>query len=149
MISRLPVTMALHGLLTSATGLPVGRGTMPARATPPYYVLYSLDTHTSGAPYSDLNEDASFVYQLTSVSGPNPAAGIPAGLEDQTEWLADNARAAILGRDPTTGLWLHALTIPGARVICRDLDIEAGGTSDPADGIMSYVQRFRFDLTSA
>jgi hypothetical protein len=39
--------------------------------------------------------------------------------------------------------------VPGAKVICRELDTEPGGTSDPSDAIMSYVQRFRFDLTAA
>lgn len=149
MIDRLPVTMALSALLASATNLPVGRGSKPANTIPPYYLLYALPAEVSGAPFTDRNEDASLVYQVTSVSGPDPAKLESRGVADQAEWMADKARSAILGRDPATGLWLHALTIPGVRVIGRALDIEPGGTNDPSDAIMSYVQRFRFDLTPA
>lgn len=149
MIDRLPVTMALSTLLASATSLPVGRGSKPTNANPPYYLLYSIPAELSGAPLSDENEDASFVYQVTSVSGPDPVKPESRGVSDQSEWMADKARKAFLGRDPATGLWLRTLTVPGAKVIARTLDVEAGGTNDPADAIMSYVQRFRFDLTPA
>lgn len=149
MIQRLPVTMALSALLASATGLPVGRGRKPESAIPPYYLLYAVPASVSGAPFSDLNEDATLVYQVVSVSGPDPSDPDSHGVADQAEWMADKARTAILGRDPVTGLWLNPLTITGAKVIARSLDTEPGGTNDPSDAIMSYVQRFRFDLTSA
>lgn len=149
MIVRLPVTMALSALLASASGLPVGRGSKPTNANPPYYLLYALPAEVSGAPLADEHEDASFVYQVTSVSGPDPTKPDSRGVADQAEWMGDKARTAILGRDPVTGLWLHTLTIPGAKVIGRSLDTEPGGTNDPSDAIMSYVQRFRFDLTPA
>lgn len=148
MIARLPVTMAVSALLTSATGRPVGRSRKPLNVAPPYYLLDSVVTTLAGAPFSDMNEDASFIYQVTGVSGPDPDDPDSFGVADQAEWLADKAREAVLGRDPASGLWLHPLTIPGARVIGRSLDIEAGATNDPGDAIMSYVQRFRFDLTS-
>jgi hypothetical protein len=147
MIARLPVTMALSALLASATNLPVGRGNKPANTNPPYYLLYAMPADVSGAPLADEYEDASFVYQVTSVSGPDPTVQDSRGVADQAEWMADKARTAILGRDPATGLWLRTLTIPGVKVIARSLDTEAGATNDPADAIMSYVQRFRFDLT--
>ena len=149
MIARLPVTMALSALLASATNLPVGRDSKPSGALPPYYLLYSIPADVSGAPLADEHEDASFVYQVTSVSGPDPTKQDSRGVADQAEWMADKARTAILGRDPTTGLWLRTLTVPGVKVTARSLDTEAGGTNDPADAIMSYVQRFRFDLTPA
>lgn len=149
MIARLPVTMALSALLASATKLPVGRGAMPSDTDPPYYLLYALPADVSGAPFTDRNEDASFVYQVTSVSGPDPMRPDSRGVADQAEWMADKARAAILDRDPETGLWLRELTVPDVRVIGRSLDTEPGGTNDPSDAIMSYVQRFRFDLTPA
>ncbi|MFE4915803.1 hypothetical protein ACFRCX_30325 [Streptomyces sp. NPDC056652] len=149
MIARLPVTLALSALITTATGFLVGRGRQPtAGATPPYYLLYSITADLAGAPFSDRNEDATYLYQVTAVSGPDPTKPDSYGVADQAELMADRARTAILGRDPATGLWLHELTVPGARVIGRSLDIEAGGTSDPSDAIMSYVQRFRLDLTS-
>ncbi|MFF2411859.1 hypothetical protein [Streptomyces sp. NPDC058092] len=148
MIARLPVTMALSALLTSATGIPVGRGSKPADTAPPYYLLHALPATYSGAPFTDANEDSVLVYQVTSVSGPNPATPDSHGVADQAEWMADIARTAILGRDRATRLWLNELTIPSVKVIGRSLDTEPGGTNDPADAIMSYVQRFRFDLTS-
>lgn len=149
MIARLPVTMALSALLASATDLPVGRGSKPTTAAPPYFLLYAMPAELSGAPLADEHEDASLVYQVTSVSGPDPLKQDSRGVADQAEWMADKVRTAILGRDPTTGLWLWPLTIPGAKVIGRSLDTEPGGSSDPADAIMSYVQRFRLDLTPA
>lgn len=148
MIARRLVTAAASGLLVSATGRPVGLGRMPQSA-PPYYLLYSLDTTVGGAPFADLLEDISLVYQLTTVSGPDPALPASAGTLEQAELWADKARTAFLGRDPATGLWLHPMTVAGAKVMRRELEAEPGGTSDPSDGIISYVQRFRFDLTPA
>jgi hypothetical protein len=142
------VTAALAALLTAETGKPVGLSRMP-QANPPYYLLYSVDTSLSGAPLADDNEDLSVVYQITCVSGPDPAKPNSSGTLDQAEWLADKARAAILGRDAASGEWTAPLAVPGAKVMCRELDTEPGGTSDPTDGIISYVLRFRFDLTPA
>ncbi|MFD6149366.1 hypothetical protein [Streptomyces sp. NPDC060243] len=149
MIPRHPVTLAVATLLTTATGLPVGRGQQPLNASPPYYLLYSLDTLTSGAPFADLNEDSTFTYQVTCVSGPDPARPQSAGLADQTEWMADKARTALLARNPTTRAWLHPLTVPGARVIARLPDTETGGMADPADAIMGYALRVKIVLTAA
>ncbi|MFJ2279224.1 hypothetical protein ACIOEZ_34310 [Streptomyces sp. NPDC087866] len=149
MIDRQPVSKALAALLATASGRPVGRGKKPASAGQHYYVLYALDTTIGGSPLADLGEDLSPVYQVTSVSGPDPARPGSTGDPDQVEWMADKARQTFLGRDPGTGLWLHPLTLPGISVMGRSLDIEAGGTNDPTDGIISYVQRFRFDLTPA
>jgi hypothetical protein len=147
-IQRLQVTRAIAAMLASASGMPVGRGQKP-QAEPPYYLLYSVDTDLSGAPFTDQHEDASLVYQITSVSGPSSAVASSAGYLDQAEWMADKAREAFLGRDPATGQWKHPLTVPGYKTIGRSLETEPGGTSDPADGIISYVQRFRLDLTPA
>lgn len=146
MIQRLLVTKAVAAMLADASGMPVGRGQNP-KAEPPYYLLYSVDTNLSGAPFTDLNEDASLVYQVTAVSGPASGVISSAGYLDQAEWMADKARDAFLGRDPVTGRWKHPLTVPGYRVMCRELETEPGGTSDPTDGIISYVQRFRLDWT--
>lgn len=152
MIEKRLVTNALATLLGTATALPVGKGSIP-RATsgfkaPPYYVLAVVDVSVSGAPYPDAHEDMSIVYQLTSVSGPVPGQSGTYGTLEQTEGMADKARAALIGRSPT-GAWAQPLTVPGASVICRELETEPGATNDPADGIISYVQRFRFDLTAA
>ncbi|MFJ9799823.1 hypothetical protein [Streptomyces sp. NPDC101145] len=155
MIRRLPVSRAVQALLATATGLPVGRGRVPAGATPgslatpPYYILYLVGATFHGPPLADEHPDASLIYQVTSVSGPNPAVTGSTGSSEQAEWLADKARAAFLARDPDTGLWLHALTVPGAKNTGRGLDSEPGESSAPDDAIISYVQRFRLDLTPA
>lgn len=149
MIAVLPVTMAVHALLTSATGKPVGRGRRPGTTVPPYYLLHLVGVDTTGPPLADLHEDVSLVYQVTCVSGPDPNVQGSAGSDDQTQWLADKARTALLGRDPNTGVWLHPLTVPGAKVIGRRPETEPGGTSDPPDAIMSHVLRVRVDLTPA
>jgi hypothetical protein len=147
-IEKRKATKAFADLLAAATSLPVGRGQKPQNE-PPYYIVYSLDTDVSGAPYPDDNEDASLVWQVTSVSGPSSTVASSTGYLDQVEWMADAARTAVLGRDPATGRRLHALEVPGYRDIARTLDTEPGGTSDPTDAIISYVQRFRIDLSPA
>ncbi|MER6844853.1 hypothetical protein [Streptomyces platensis] len=149
MIERRVVTNALASLLGTATGLPVGKGVLPAGGATAYYVLTPLDSSLSGAPYADMSEDLSLVIQVTSVSAPDKSRPGTAGTLEQAEGLADKARAAYLARNPTTGQWTNPLTVTGVRCMCRELEVEPGAMNDPADGIISYVQRFRFDLTPA
>ncbi|WP_329131547.1 hypothetical protein OG552_10490 [Streptomyces sp. NBC_01476] len=147
------MTAQVAAAITAESGKPVGLGKMPRSddgvtpVLPPYHILYSIDSTFDGAPFTDENEDAHLVYQVTSVSGPDPEIPQSGGDQTQTEWLADKARIALLGRNPTTGAWLHNITAPGYQCMSRGIDIEPGAVPDPADGIMSYVQRFRFDLT--
>lgn len=155
MIERRAVTLLVASVLAQATGMPVGKGKIPTspdgttEVIPPYYVLYSLPLTLDGAPLADMNEDASLVYQVTSVSGPDPKVPQSTSAEDQVEWLADKARTALLGRDPVTGLWLYDLAPAGWKTMTRGLDIEPGADSEAGDAIISYVQRFRFGLTPA
>ncbi|MFI0156229.1 hypothetical protein [Streptomyces lydicus] len=151
MIERRLVTNALVNLLAAATSLPVGKSvlpTSPANATA-YYILTPLDSTLSGAPYADMSEDLSLVIQVTSVSAPDKTRPGTAGTLEQAEGLADKARAAFLARNPSTGQWTNALTVAGAACRCRELETEPGAMNDPVDGIISYVQRFRFELTAA
>jgi hypothetical protein len=154
-IERRLVTNTVASVLVAATGMPVGVGKLPPSpdgttdVIPPYYVLYALPLTLSGAPLADMNEDASVVYQVTSVSGPDPRVPQSTSAEDQAEWMADKARTALLGRDPVTGLWLHNVAPAGWKTMCRELDVEPGADSSAGDAIISYVQRFRFDLTPA
>ncbi|MGW5003236.1 hypothetical protein ACWEP8_36910 [Streptomyces hydrogenans] len=149
MIDRLPVTKAVAATLATASGKPVGRGSIPLGAEPPYYLLTVVSTTPGGAPLADENEDLSIVYQVTAVTGPAPSTAGSYAVADQAEWLADKARRAFLARDPDTGQWLHPITVVGARVIGRSLDTEPGGSRDDSDAIIDNVQRFRLDLTSA
>ncbi|MFD8384240.1 hypothetical protein ACFV2X_37950 [Streptomyces sp. NPDC059679] len=153
MIEKRLVTNALVALLGTATALPVGKGSIPRTTTgfkaPPYYVVQVVDVAAAGAPYADQNEDMEIVYQVTSVSGPTPGQSASYGTLEQAEGLADKARQALIGRDPATSQWLHNLDIPSTSCTCRELETEPGATNDPADGIISYVQRFRLGLTTA
>ncbi|MFB9558636.1 hypothetical protein [Streptomyces roseoviridis] len=149
MIDLLPVTKAVAALLAAASGMPVGRGQRPPGAEPPYYLLTVVSAIVSGAPLADEAEDLSVVYQVTAVTGPTTSTPGSYGVADQAQWMADTARRAFLARHPATGQWLHPLTVPGATCYARSLDIEPGGSPDPADAIINNVQRFRLDLTPA
>lgn len=154
MIEKRLVTDWVETTLAAASGMPVGRGRAPTDGKPPpYHLLYSVDTSVSGAPFADLSEDASFVYQFTHVSGPDPDVAQSTADLDQLEWMADKARVTFLGRHPATGLWLHPMTVTGVSCMARRLEVEwggmPGGTSEQEAAIMTYVQRFRFDLTPA
>lgn len=148
MIDKRLAAKAVHTLLATATGKPVGDGRMP-QADPPYYLLYVVDTTVSGAPFTDDSEDMSIVVQVTSVSGPDPTKPGTSGTQDQALWMSDKARRAFLARDPATGEWINPLVLPGVKNTARSVEIEPGGTSDPNDAIINDVQRFRFDLTPA
>lgn len=148
MIQSRLFTDALRTALETGSGKPVGRGKRPDGSPDNYYILYRVDRTTDGAPYSDLNEDATLVYQVTSVSAPDPDDPDSTGAQSQLEWLEDKARQVILGRDPVTRRWLHDITATGIKVMARRPDAEPGGTPDPTDGIMSSAIRFAFDLTS-
>lgn len=149
MIERRPVTWAVQALLESVSGKPVGIGAMPLGAEPPFYLLGVVSTTLSGPPLADENPDMSIVYQVTAVTGPAPSTPGSYAVAEQTEWMADKARAAFLARDPNTGQWLHPLVVPGVKNYGRGLDTEPGGSTDSSDAIINNVQRFRFDLTPA
>ena len=150
MIDTRPVTDALVALLTAASGKPVGKGTRPdgADSLSHYYIVYFITRTTTGAPFTDLNEDAELTYQVTSVSGPDPATPGSFGTQSQLQWLDDTARRAILERDPFTRAWTHPMTIPGARVTGRRPAGEQGESPDAADAIMSSAQRFTISVSS-
>ncbi|MCX5000989.1 hypothetical protein [Streptomyces longwoodensis] len=148
MIKSRVFTDAYATTLTNVSGKPVGRGRQPDGRPDAYYILWRVDRQTSGAPFTDLNEDATLIYQVTCISAPDTTDPDSHGAQNQLEWLEDKAREVTLARDPATGLWLHTITAPGIKVMGRRADAEAGGTSDPTDGIMSSALRFAFDLTS-
>ncbi|MCI3279091.1 hypothetical protein [Streptomyces cylindrosporus] len=149
MIDKRPFTKALAALIAAATGKQVGEGRRPDGAgLSHYYILYALPGTFSGAPISDLTEDATLTYQVTSVSGPDPADPDSYGTQDQLQWLDDKARRAILERNPVTGKWLNPLAAPGIKVMSRQHAGEAGETPDATDAIMSSAQRFTFQVTS-
>lgn len=143
MIERRLVTAGFVALVAGGTGLACGRGGVPMSggvgAEPPYYVVHSIDFMMEGAPLADENEGAEAVYQVTCVGTGS----------EQVEQLADDAHRVVLGRDPDTGAWAHLLDVPGVSCMSRSLDTEPGESPDPADGIISYVIRFKLCLTPA
>ncbi|MFD7922545.1 hypothetical protein ACFV3R_25375 [Streptomyces sp. NPDC059740] len=154
MISRRALTGAVQQLLATATGRPVGVGTVPLDAArtpapPPYTLLYPLDYSTDDQMLADQHRGAVATYQTTFVSGPTPGQAASTGTVEQAEWLADRARTAVLDRavGGATG-YAQPLTVPGA-VCYRREATEVGATSDPNDGIITYVIRFRFYLDAA
>ena len=143
MIERRPITAALAVLLATATGKPCGTGTLPrtpagATVAPPYTVLQPLDFDVSGAPFTDLSEDAEAIYQVTCV----------ATTTEQAEWLSDRVRKGVLGRDPVTRQWLHPIDVPGVACRSRESESDAGTDNTPGDAIVSYVIRFRIAFTT-
>lgn len=153
MIERRPVTLLVAAAVKAGSGKPVGLGKIPTAddgitaVNPPYHILYSMPLALGGAPLADMNEDVTLTYQVTSVSGPDPAIPQSVPSVEQAEWMADKARTALLGRDPATGLWLHTIAPAGWSCMGRRLDIEPGAADSPQSAIISYVQRFQFDLT--
>ncbi|MER5302127.1 hypothetical protein ABT039_22090 [Streptomyces lasiicapitis] len=141
-LERRLATAAFTALLTAATDKPCGIGTAPHAAgrpvAPPYTVLRALPLTLSGAPFTDLNEDASTLYQVDCV----------ARLHEQAEWLADRVRAGVLSRT-ADGTWRHPLRLPGWTCYARGLDLDAGTDHDAAAAIASYPLRFRLDWTRA
>jgi hypothetical protein len=148
MIETLAFTDALTTMLAQATNLPVGKGRRPDGNPSHYYIVHFITRADDGAPFADDNEDAELIYQIDSVSGPDPQVPDSYGTQDQVHWMDDKARAAILARNPATRAWLHPLTIPDGKVIGRRSAGGAGETPDPSDAIMSSAPRFAFTATS-
>lgn len=151
MIDRLPVTTGLKALLETLTTYPVGLRTVPLDANgtpipPPYTVLDPLDKLDDDHTMADNAKAAVADYQATFVSGPTPGVPDSRGGDEQTQWMADRGWKVV--ERPADGGpgYAHALNV-GTGVGCwRREAREAGGTSDPNDGIMTSVIRYRLYL---
>lgn len=150
MIDRGPVTAAFIALQRTLTGFPVGEITIPVDANgnkvpPPYTIIDPLDHLTDDHTLSDRHTTAVSNYQATYVSGPVPGQEDSRGGGDQAQWLADRGRKVIQRRTDGSPGYQHPLTIPGVHCDRREAR-EAGATSDPSDGIITSVIRFRLFL---
>lgn len=152
MIERLPVTLGFQALLATVTGYPVGRRTAPLDPTtgkpvpPPYSILYPLDRTDDDGTLADDGQAAIADYQATFVSGPVPGQADSRGGDDQTQWMADRGWKVVERPADGQGGYLHPLNV-GEGVTCWHREArEAGGTSDPADAIMTSVIRYRLFL---
>ncbi|MFE1949925.1 hypothetical protein ACFW9D_05585 [Streptomyces sp. NPDC059524] len=150
MIERRLVTAGLKALLADLTGRPVGVRTVPLDAAgkpvpPPYTLLYPLDHIVDDATLADRHTTAMSEYQATFVSGPLPGIPDSRGGDEQAQWLADRGRKVIARPADGSPGYLHPLTIPGVNCWRREA-IEAGGTSEANDAIITSVIRFRLYL---
>ena len=151
MIQRLPVTLGLQALLEQLTGRPVGLRTVPIDADgqpvlPPYTLLDPLDRLDDDNTLADNGKAAIVNYQATFVSGPATGKPDSHGGDEQAQWLADRGWKVV--ERPANGSpgYAHTLNV-GPGVGCNRREArEAGGTSDPADGIISSVIRYRLYL---
>ncbi|MFJ7023258.1 hypothetical protein ACIQUW_33345 [Streptomyces sp. NPDC101117] len=150
MIDRLPVTDGFTALLETLTGRPVGRRTVPVDANgqpvpPPYTILDPLDRTDDDNTLADNGKATVVGYQATFVSGPIPGWPDSRGGDEQAQWLADRGWKVV--ERPANGPgYAHALNV-GAGVACwRREAREVGGTSDPNDGIITSVIRYRLYL---
>ncbi|MFI1563857.1 hypothetical protein ACH4ZX_12490 [Streptomyces sp. NPDC020490] len=141
-LPRLPLTRALVDVLATSIGRPCGLTVLPraAEGKPPafpYLILDSLPGEFSGPGFADWHADATWTYQATSVGE----------RADQVQWLGDRVRAALFERTPSG--WRTEITVPGLRLIDRELTYDAAG--EPVDGsqgsIVTYVQRFTITVT--
>lgn len=150
MIERSLVTAGVKQLLETLTGRPVGRRTVPLDAAgkpvpPPYTILDPIAHTTDDATLADRHATAVSEYQATFVSGPTPGIPDSRGGDEQAQWLTDNGRKVV--ERPTDGSpgYAHPLTIAGVACYRREAN-EVGGTSEPEDGIITSVIRYRFYL---
>lgn len=153
MIERRLVTAGLKALLAELTGRPVGLRTVPVDAEgrpvpPPYTLLYPLDHRTDDGTLADRHTTAMSEYQATFVSGPTPGVPDSRGGDEQAQWLADRGRRVIERPADGSPGYAHPLTIPGVSCWRREA-VEAGGTSDGSDAIITSVIRFRLYLETS
>lgn len=151
MIDRQYVTDGVIALLAAVTGKPVGERTVPIDPDtgkpipPPYTLLDPLDHVTDDNTLADAHTTAISDYQATFVSGPVPGVPDSRGGPRQAQWLADRGRKVVSRPADGSPGYANALTIPGVDCYRREAR-EVGGTSDPADGIITSVIRYRFFL---
>lgn len=150
MIERRLVTASLKALIAELTGRPVGIRTVPLdsvgrQVAPPYTLLYPLDHIVDDQTLADQNVTAMSEYQATFVSGPQPGAPDSRGGDEQAQWLADRGRQVIARPADGSPGYQHPLTIPGVTCWRREA-VEAGGTSEANDAIITSVIRFRLHL---
>lgn len=97
--------------LASSTGKNIGKAEAPTTLTDPYAVVYPGDEDDLDWNLADLNDLTYFNWQVTSVGS----------TMDQTLWMQQKVRAALLGWQPTVaGITCGAVLRDGGQGLRRD-----------------------------
>lgn len=114
------ITQALVDLLAAATARPVGDGTLPTAADPPFAVVYPLNAGLFWGPdYVAPQAASALSYQVTAVDVSR--AGVEA--------FADSIRHALLDRN-ADGAFITPLVVAGLAVLDRELTAYGGVVFD-------------------
>lgn len=133
--SAAPVTAALINLLATLTARPIGDGTLPVAADPPFAVVYPMDSSiTWGPDYVAPQAGAALNYQITVVDVSRAGA----------EAFADIVRHALLDRG-TDGAFVNALPVTGLAVLDRELVAYGGVDSDR--GVFNVADSYQIHVT--
>lgn len=142
MISRIDVTDAVLAVLRAGIeDKEIGDHQAPGDSTTelpnvPYAVVYAIPGgDVDGPPLGDMFEDASMVYQVTSVGE----------RRNQCEWMAEKVREVLVGRD--SGGYSTEIAVDGAVVVGREVSF-VGGVTLEGDRF-NATEQYVLHLTSA
>ncbi len=142
-VGRRALTEALRTMLETATTKPVGITRIPEDAggtqvAKPYAVIFPMKlSYYGGTPYENPTEMGYFSYQVKCV-GDRP---------DQTEWLADKVRDAIMGR-VTGGQFTYPLVVSGLTVMDRYPGLDSPGDLYDSGNIFEVDDTFIIAVTT-
>lgn len=133
------VTTNLVTMLQAATSRPGADMVPPEAAELPYFFVIPIagGPDSSGPALTAPDADVGVVYQVTSVGA----------RRDQSEWMADKVRQAILGRNPDGSFVVAFPVVPGLSVADRRPDGGRPGTDRQGDGRYATPERYVLHLT--
>jgi hypothetical protein len=138
------LTDALKDMLETATGNPVGVTRIPqdingTHVERPYSIIFPMKNSSySGPAFCNVAADGYFSFQIKCV-GSRP---------DQTEWLADKVREAILDRD-ATGAFVEPLTVADLTVMDRYPGLDSPGDLHDSGNIFEVDDTFIIAVTTS
>lgn len=134
--SSAPVTAALAAFVAAATARPVGDGTLPTAADPPFAIVYQLPSGTPWGPdYTAPQDGVAFVYQVTCV----------AVSRSGVEVFADIVRHALLDRNADGG-FITPLAVTGLAVLDREILAYGGLVSDR--GVFNVADTYQIHVSA-
>lgn len=89
--------------LATETGRPVGLMEIPGKdPNIPYAIIQPINSPRGDGDNQDPESIRDYVFQVLSV-GKSPR---------QCRWMGDKVREVIIGRDPSTGIFIHSIDLP-------------------------------------